>query len=39
MTETGICTFQHFKNEEEERVLSSVGYIQDHIEVSRIRYL
>lgn len=36
MTETAICTFQNVKNDENKRLLSTVGYIQDHVEVSRI---
>lgn len=34
MTETSTCSFQHFNNDDDKRILSTVGHISDHIEVS-----
>lgn len=34
MTETSPSTFQNFYNDTDERMLSTVGYIHDHVEVS-----
>jgi len=36
MTETSPCTFQNFIDDTDEKILSTVGYIQDHVEVSFI---
>lgn len=35
MTETSPCTFQNFIDDTDEKILTTVGYIQDHVEVSR----
>jgi len=36
MTETSPCSFQNFLNDSEEQVQSTMGFIQDHVEVSMI---
>lgn len=36
MTETSPCTFQSFTSDSDERVQSTMGFIQDHVEVSMI---
>lgn len=35
MTETSPCTFQNFVTDLDEKILSTVGYIKDHVEVSK----
>ncbi|XP_060838688.1 medium-chain acyl-CoA ligase ACSF2, mitochondrial-like [Rhopalosiphum padi] len=32
MTETSPCTFQHLSNDSDERIMSTMGFIQDHVE-------
>jgi len=34
MTETSPCSFQNFTDDSDERVESTMGFIQDHVEVS-----
>ncbi|XP_050548330.1 medium-chain acyl-CoA ligase ACSF2, mitochondrial-like isoform X2 [Daktulosphaira vitifoliae] len=36
MTETSPCTFQNFSNDSEEKILNTVGIIQDHVEAKVI---
>ncbi|XP_026809191.1 acyl-CoA synthetase family member 2, mitochondrial-like isoform X1 [Rhopalosiphum maidis] len=36
MTETSPCTFQNFSNDSDERIMSTMGFIQDHVEAKVI---